>query len=70
MILDRDIETRDEPELELEPESNTGVLINPETLTAEELDLNSMVVYNIAEYNVINQVLLANKSSPSLEPLQ
>ena len=39
---------------ELEPELDVGVLVDPETLTPEELDLNLIVAYNIAEYNIVN----------------
>ena len=66
MILDYDAKPRDE--LKLKPEPNIRVLVDLETLTPEELDFNSIVAYNVAEYDVINQVLLFNKSSPSLEP--
>ena len=45
------------------------MLVDLETPTIEELDPNFIVIYNIAEYDVINRVLLANKTSPSLEPL-
>ena len=58
------------PEDELEPELDAGVLVDPETPTTEELDPNSIITYDIAEYDVINRVLLANKTSPSLEPLR
>ena len=68
IIPDHDAEPRDD--LEPEPELDAGVLVDPETPTAEELDPNSIVAYDIAEYDTINQVLEANKSSPSLEPLR
>ena len=72
MILDHDYASRDEPEPEAEPglELDVRVLINSETLTVEELDSNSIIAYNIAEYNIIDQVLLVNKSSPSLKLLR
>ncbi|KAL5316157.1 hypothetical protein ACEPPN_017035 [Leptodophora sp. 'Broadleaf-Isolate-01'] len=54
MIPDHDIKTRDEPEPEPELESNIEVLIDPETPTAEELNLNFIVAYDIAEYDVID----------------
>ncbi|KAL5320110.1 hypothetical protein ACEPPN_013172 [Leptodophora sp. 'Broadleaf-Isolate-01'] len=50
MIPDYDVKTRDK----LKPESNTDVLIDPETPTTEKLDLNSIVAYDIAEYDVID----------------
>ena len=46
------------------------MLVDPEIPTPEELDPNSIVAYDIAEYDVIDQVLVVNKSSPSLEPLR
>ena len=67
MIPDYDPKTLND--LKLEPELDAGVLVDLETPTIEELDPNSIVIYDIAEYDVIDQVLLANKTSPSLEPL-
>ena len=52
IILDHDAKTRDE--LELKPELNTRVLVDLKTPIIEELNLNSIVAYNITEYNVIN----------------
>ena len=67
IIPDHDAKTPDD--LEPEPELDAGVLVDLKTPIAEELEPNSIVAYNIAEYDVINQVLAANKSSPLLEPL-
>ena len=52
IIPDHDIKSRDE--LKLKPEPNTRVLIDPETPITKELDPNFIIVYNIAEYDVID----------------
>ena len=52
IVLEHDPESRDIPWAELELDA--GVLVDPETPTADELDPNSIVAYDIAEYDVIN----------------
>jgi hypothetical protein len=39
---------------ELKPKLNARVLVNPETLIAEEFNLNFIITYNITEYDIIN----------------
>ena len=41
-------------ENELEPELDVRVLVDLETPTTKELDLNFIIAYDIAEYDVIN----------------
>ena len=52
IVPDYDTKLRDdlEPVLELD----VGVLVDLETLIAKELNLNFIIAYNIAEYDIIN----------------